>query len=108
MGISSSRKPICWKLNARTNTELPNSYRPSASFACTLKPGSDSSIFKPEMPEGAESRASRVTEIVLLIESVPIAADASEILPAGDDHLFDIFSGDGSPCWHSSEVTARR
>jgi hypothetical protein len=64
MGMSSSRKPICWKLKARTETELPNSYMPRASLAWTLKPGRDSSIFRPVTPAGADSSASRVIDTV--------------------------------------------
>jgi hypothetical protein len=64
MGMSSSRKPICWKLKARTETELPNSYMPSASLAWTLKPGRLSSIFRPVTPAGADSNASRVIDTV--------------------------------------------
>ena len=70
-------KPICCKLNARTNTELPNSYKPSASLTCTLKPGSASSIFSPEVPAGADSSAWCEMLRVLLILSSPMAALAS-------------------------------
>ena len=78
MGMLSSRKPICWKLKARTETELPNSYMPRASLAWTLKPGRDSSIFRPVTPAGAESSASRVMETVAVAWSAPMATEASE------------------------------
>jgi hypothetical protein len=74
-------------LKARTETELPNSYMPSASLAWTLKPGRDSSIFRPVIPAGAESSASLVIDTVA-VSLVGADGDGGfRHAAAGDHHL---------------------